>query len=358
MTNNGSIDDIFALDLEEAAREQGVSMDALVYTSVIKSAYGGAILARARSRARTRMMSDTDFIPGKKPDEQPEHLYLDYLHNIADEEFRITQLLRSDLEAQARQMAEAHDIAFDRLTTLADVVGQVHLRIAQEFQKKGYLRYTEYSSIAEWLVEKKAPKVKGVPDPGKNSELNFMVSYLIPIMEANGISFEMQVSIADNFWKSRHAVPYIRQVLESQVHQLKELNRQLELAKDDEAAQAQILQEMDAVKVLPDKILAPLIDLFVEMGTKKEDGAAYSVDDFKQEMMRLSRGIEGGDHSQFCGYIYNMPEGAVIQLHVDNLYDLNRIKKQLGKMVDWHLSDPREMARMAGEALLRSRDED
>ena len=89
--------------------------------------------------------------------------------------------------------------------------------------------------------------------------------------------------------------------------------------------------------------------LITEMGLTAKQGG-LSVRDFRERMRKVARRAE--TPNKVLGYVYNLRKGGVMMISVDDTPTLNALKAMTGKLVDWHLGSPEDLAREAGRRLL------
>ena len=326
----------------EARDEERIAQD------LISLAYWSGVEERARAQVLSKIKKEPGWsikMSLEKQSLELQALYSDRLRAATEE---ITTILGSDIYARARMMAEGADASFDTATDLSEVLEQVQTRIAIDINEMGLLPYLEYSSIAEYLLNKRTPWNGTGDKPGSWYEIEFMVSYLVPTLEANGFPRKLILGVAENFHKARFATGYLKEVLADIIAKTNEIKAAMAEATEEEERLNLDIALQEALRLDP-RMKEMLEILITEMGLTAKQGG-LSVRDFRERMRKVARRAE--TPNKVLGYVYNLRKGGVMMISVDDTPTLNALKAMTGKLVDWHLGSPEDLAREAGRRLL------
>lgn len=247
-----------------------------------------------------------------------------YLDTYARSEAETIMLLVDDKYTRAKLMAQARDIAADVAVSVGEMTERVQIRLILDIKESGGLSMLEgeYDNIAEYLASKRTP---GNKSAGNYSETAFIVDVLIPVMEAHGISRDVIIGVAVNFGKAKIAIPFMRRLLGDGSRELTEA-------------------EMETLQYLIKSIITD----------SKEGGPTY--EEFKERVERLQSGESVDDvqveKPKIYGLVYNLAQGGIVQISVSNNAMLKTVMNTLNRIVDWHQSDPVELAKKAQATIM------
>lgn len=277
----------------------------------------------------------------KKPlSEQTLDIAEQYSELLSQAQSEIEDMMGKDIYARARAMAEGSDKGFDLAVFLEDAMPSVQTRIALEMKERGLLPYLECSDSTEYLLSKRTPWDGTGKKPGIWYEIDFMIKYLIPTLEANGFPRDLILGIRDNYNKARFATPYLRTILNDVIAKANEAKSQKhENMTDKEIEQynetlAQSLQLDDTLR----KLLETTV---VEMSKTAKQGGLGALD-FRDKMRKIARNAPKVD--KVLGYCYNQQKGGMLMISTDDTKMLNAIKMATDMLVDWHLGTPEDFA--------------
>jgi hypothetical protein len=262
----------------------------------------------------------------------------------------ILKVLETDLYARARLLAESSDQSFDHADALKEIMDRVQIRIALTMEEQGLIPYLEIDNIEEYLLSKKVEKI-GPKLPGINSEIDFLVLNLIPLLKANGFSEDLILGISENFHKARVAVPYLRNLLDkvvSQSNQIREAMKETEDKEEQELLQQSLHEAMQLEPAFQDT----LEELVTEIGLfkRKKGGGGLSVPEFAGRLKQLRSG--DSKPTPAIGYQYSGKGGTLLFISVENRAMLNAILNQTSSLVDWHQGEPEDIAKETARILM------
>lgn len=296
------------------------------------------------TQAAVAALKNAKQLPGWKPRqhlvEQSAEIQKEYtaLLEVATED--LIKTIGDDTYSAARMLAESIDNGFDRTQELGDTFERVQVELTLQLKRQGLLKYLECDNVTEYILSKARP----LDDDGKrqriNYDIDFFVDYLIPTLEASGVSKDLLLGVADNFLKARYAIPYLRQVLNEVIAKADEIRAAIRETEDDEE-KANLDKALDEVFKVDTRLKDILLALAEEMAVNSKQGG-MSVREFQKKMSHITHSTE--PVQKVLGYIYNMPKGGVITITVDTVSMLNAIKGQLNSLVDWHMGDPVDLA--------------
>ena len=268
---------------------------------------------------------------------------------LVEEQAIAVELFGKDVYAKQRALAIAGDLGYDKAVSLEEQMGQVRTRIAMMLQEEGLLPYLEYDTVEAYLLDKMAPWDGNGPIPPTHSEVSFMLTYLIPVMEANGFDREQIVGVAKNFWKAKEAIPYLRQILGDVITKANEI-RSVLAAVDDEEEKRLLNVSLNEALALDPRLHEVLEALVKEMVLTSKSGG-MSTQEFRAKLRQIRTG-QKDVLTPALGYIYAGAHGTFITITVENTRQLNTLKARLSGLVDLHQGDPMDLAREAGKILV------
>lgn len=299
----------------------------------------------AHDQTLTEMKKLAEWNIDLPPNQQEEGVYLQYLHMVTAHQNQLVSTAKTDEFVRNRLLAQATEKAFVAVDKMIEASEPIQTHLVLFLKENGLFQYLELDGIIEFLRSKKSPQKEGGRVPGNNYEIEFMVEYMIPIMEANGFSREIILDIADNFGKSRLALPYIKDVLSEDLAKQREIRDAMTVCKDPEERiqLEELLQE--SLKVSP-KMRKTLTTLFDEMGKSYDDGG-LSRRQFKRKLQDIAATRKTVDKA--LGYKYLFPRGGIISISCNDQRMLAAIENMLSSLVDMHLGEPEDMIRQVTE---------
>lgn len=272
---------------------------------------------------------------------QTPELQEQYAEIRAFEEEALIKLLGEDYYARARMMTDGADLAFDKATRMMQVMEQAQTSIALYINENGLLPYLELGSIGEYLLTKRSKWDGQGGRPGSWYETEFMVKYLIPTLDANGFNRRLVLGVADNFYKARFAIPYLRQIMDDIVKKTDEIKGAIATTTDEEELEYLDRALNEAMQL--DPRLSEILEALVkEMVTPAAQGG-MSQSDFREEMQRITG--KKKDVIKAHGITYTMTKGGVLYIKTEDTSMFNAIQNMVSKLVDWHQGSTEEMAK-------------
>lgn len=255
---------------------------------------------------------------------------------------------KSDRFVRYKMMAEAADRAFFATTELYEKTEAVQTHVVLFLKENGLFEYLEMESIYEFLETKKSPWSGEGQKPGNHYDIAFMIDYLLPTMEANGIPRDQILNITIHFSKARWALPYIKTQLADNFAKQREIKDQMARTKDPDELVSLEKALKDVHKVNPG-LMKSLQALFDEMAVDGTEGMSRS--QFVSHLKKIAKGHQQVDKA--LGYKYNIGRGGVITIACETIMQLDSIENMLSSLVDMHLGEPEDLLREVAELALR-----
>ena len=310
--------------------------------------YWTLIDERAKIKAFGRVKEFPGWIVTLPLEKQAPELRAQYPKLVKEATEEITELMGSDMYARARAMAEASDTSFDAITRLGENYEQIQTRIALDLNESGLLPYLEHNSIEEFLLSK-VNSWDGIgKPPGSYSETVFMITYLIPALEANGFPRKMILGTAENFYKARYAIPYLREILSDIIAKSNEIKVAMKDATDDEERMNLELAMTEVMKF--DTRLHDIMEALVDEMSRNTKQGGMNAHKFSEAMKHIAKKTKPAD--KMLGYVYNLPTGGVLMINATDVKTLNALLNLTRKLVDYHQGSLTDMAREASRRLL------
>jgi hypothetical protein len=330
--------------------EKGAANEEVIAQDFISMAYWSTIDKRAEIQALKAIKKLDEWqiiLPLNKQSQDVQSKYTELVKKATAD---IAAKVGANDYTRARAMAESIDLSFEKAGELGDVMEQVQTRIALMLKDMGLLSFLEYDNITEYLLSKRSPwDGEGYP-PGNHYEIAFMIDSLIPLLEVNGFPRKMILSIAENFHKTKLAIPYLRKVLSDVIEKANEIRAAYDEATDDE--ERKYLEEaLDEALKLDPRLKKLLETLILELSLSGKQGG-LGQKKFQEKMREISNNTQAPD--KMLGFVYNTKDGAVMMISVSNVRTLNILQQLTNKFVDWHLGVPQDLAREAVQRLLIS----
>lgn len=272
-----------------------------------------------------------------------------YQAALKKKERKIVTQMKDDLYVRARFLAQGADKSFDGAGELGDLMEMVQVRIAQQMRDDNLLPYLEMDNVEQYLLSKQTDWDGSGPKSGNHSEIAFMLTYLIPVMSANGLHPDLILASAKNFQKTRYAIPNFRVVLRETTERIDEI-RQAMSECDDPEELLQLHAALDEARKIDTRLYSMLEEWFKEIAVTKKDGGT-SVDEFKAKMQALRKTGPPPVHGRMLGYKYILPGGTYMAISADHGPSARAIELLTANLVEWHVGDPRDLAREVGGML-------
>ena len=336
----------------ETVSEEEISDD------VIAIGFWHSIEARARVAAVNKCIKLEGWVPTLKPEEQTAELQEAFLEAYEQEEIKWQKLVKKDEYVYNRLLAEGADRACDVLMSLEKKIANVVLGVLIKVKEKGLLTYMdgEHQNLRDYIHQKLPEYDPEDKKPSVYYDMDFIIDYVVPIMQYNGISSALLVESANNVHKARVAVPYLRKVLAEQVEAAQEIKEAREQAEKEGATQEELALFDEAMKerVALDTRLKDILEaLMLEMSLTRKHGG-MTIKDFQDHIDELVTGKKKKTPDKQYGLVYNTPEGGTLMIACDSVANLNAIKNLVSKLVDWRLGTPEQIAEEATKRLLAS----
>lgn len=315
------------------------SLDLKIATDLLAINFWAEIERMVTDKALSTIKKDKRWNITKPAFLQDEDLQHDYRELWEDIREQTIALIEEDPYTRARVMAFSSDKAFDQSVSLKESMDQVQIRIALAIEENGLLPYLEHDNIADYLLSKRIPWDGTGIRPPINRDIEWLAEYLIPVLEANGFTREQIIGVTDNFHKAREAVAYLREILEDVVTTTNEIKQSL---KDTEGEERKHLEQAlhEAMQLNP--ALTEILDALVQEIVLNAKNGGLSVRAFREKLKEI-RNRRSTKLTPALGYHYNMGNEHILYISVESKRMLNAIMNQTGKLVDWHLAEPRDM---------------
>jgi hypothetical protein len=327
--------------------------DKRVADEMLAISFWAEVREQAFNLVRDKLRPTFGKLKGKLSEQSHEVIqYFDQVY--PDLEEQVVKQLGKDIYYRARTLAKGADGAFVQANLLRETMDQVQTRLLLYIQENGLLPYLEgeYTSVTEYIASKMVPEDEDDERPSINYQAEFLIKFLIPMLEKNGISRELILGIPRNFSKTRIAISYLRRLLDQHIQQYTELERLQEQAEDPEK-----IKEIEKAKeksLLLNKGVRDTLEEFMgEVVRPKEDGGSTLVE-FKRKLKQISsNNTPDEDPPEIM--MYSMAGGkAILQINCENNQQLRLIQKAMGSLAHWIQASPEDLAKQATEILLKA----
>jgi len=233
-----------------------------------------------------------------------------------------------------RRMATVCNEVYDTETGLQTTIERAKIRLLSFMRQNNLFKHLENADVEEFLLSKVSP------DAAESImfDIGFMVNWLLPVLEANGIPQDLIVGIKDNYSKARALVPPLRRVLNTVVAKAGAIQEKLKQETDPK--QKKILEEQFQEAIIVETGPKEMLEEFIRSLTDIDPatGKKFAVLPFQKRIVQIERGIQD-EHpiEPAVAQVIILPNGeSIIYIKTTSQVQHRLIEMTLGKTVDLH----------------------